>query len=159
MSERHDHSGDIARAIEKAEQSCRAHGERFTEKRRNVLHCLLESEGPLSAYELVEQYKRLFSQSIPVMSVYRMLEFLLAHDLVHKLYSTNKFVACSHISCSHQHKLPQFLICDRCHGVQEIGIQAEIIASLRESVAPSGFQMSSQQLELHGVCEQCRSAG
>jgi Fur family zinc uptake transcriptional regulator len=148
-------SGTIARAMEIAERSCREQGERFTEKRRNVLRCLLSCAAPLSAYEVVDHYREQFQQAIPVMSVYRMLEFLLAHNLVHKLHSTNKYVACSHITCSHRHDLPQFLICDRCRQVQEIGVKADIIRSLRESVEPSGFQLSSQQIELHGVCAQC----
>lgn len=139
-----------------AERSCRESGERFTEKRRNVLLCLVRSAAPLSAYEVVDVYKEMFDAVIPVMSVYRMLEFFLHKDLVHKLQSTNKYVACSHIACSHQHNLPQFLICDRCQRVQEIGIQADIIRSLRESVEPSGFLLNSQQLELHGVCGACR---
>jgi len=139
-----------------AERSCRDSGERFTEKRRNVLLCLVRSDAPLSAYEVVDVYKELFDAVIPVMSVYRMLEFFLSKNLVHKLQSTNKYVACSHIACSHQHNLPQFLICDRCQRVQEIGIHADIIRSLRESVEPSGFLLNSQQLELHGVCGCCR---
>lgn len=146
----------IDNVLATAERSCRDSGERFTEKRRNVLMCLIQIDAPLSAYEVVDVYKALFHSVIPVMSVYRMLEFFLQKDLVHKLQSTNKYVACSHIACSHQHNLPQFLICDRCQRVQEIGIQAEIIRSLRESVEPSGFLLNSQQLELHGVCGRCR---
>ncbi|MCX4186971.1 Fur family transcriptional regulator [Methylophaga sp. OBS4] len=146
----------IDKIIRKAEHSCEQAGARLTAKRKNVLSSLLRASMPLSAYEIAEHYKADFDDAIPVMSIYRMLDFLSQENLVHKLDSTNKYVACSHIACDHAHEIPQFLICDTCHNVREIGVKKDIIEALRDSVASAGFQLGSPQLELHGLCENCR---
>ena len=49
------------------------------------------------------------------MAVYRILGFLEAENLVHKLVLTNnKYVACYHIGSEYKHEIPQSLICDGC---------------------------------------------
>ena len=58
------------------------------------------------------------------MSVYRILDFLIHEELVHKLETASLYIACAHIACDHQHETPQFLICDRCFTVKEIGIKS-----------------------------------
>ncbi|GAA3953344.1 Fur family transcriptional regulator [Allohahella marinimesophila] len=148
----------IAKAIDSAEASCSKAGIRLTEKRKNVLKTLLASDTALSAYDIVDEYRAEFQDSIPVMSVYRMLEVLAHENLVHKLASVNKYVACAHISCDHNHEIPQFLICDQCETVREIGVRKDIIESLQDSVSNSGFMLTSQQMELHGRCSDCQQA-
>jgi Fur family zinc uptake transcriptional regulator len=46
--------------------------------------------------------------SIPTMSVYRILEFLEAESLVHKPSSAKKHVACSHILGGFSQEITQF---------------------------------------------------
>ncbi|MET1255638.1 Fur family transcriptional regulator [Aliikangiella maris] len=147
---------DINKSVKKAEQICSKVGVKLTAKRKNVLIILLHSGVPLSAYELTDEYKEHFSESIPTMSIYRMLDFLVQENLAHKLNSSNKYVSCSHIACDHQHEIPQFLICDVCNSVSEIGVKKEIIKALNQSVKKVGFMLNSQQLELHGMCENCQ---
>ncbi|NTS76483.1 transcriptional repressor [Catenovulum sp. SM1970] len=146
---------DLSNIIEKAVAQCQKSGTKLTEKRKNVLVSLVTSETPLSAYELVEKYREDHAEVIAAMSVYRMLDFLEKENLVHKLSSTNKYVGCAHITCCHTHQIPQFLICDKCNKVSEVGIAKEIIGQLKENVESSGFQLHSQQLELHGICDKC----
>ena len=146
---------NIARAIDSAEASCNRAGVWLTEKRKNVLKTLLSAGGALSAYDIVDVYKAEFNESIPVMSVYRMLDVLAQENLVHKLATVNKYVACSHISCDHSHEIPQFLICDNCETVRELGVRKEIIEALNDSVSKAGFTLTSQQMELHGRCDDC----
>ncbi|MBK7352455.1 MAG: transcriptional repressor [Nitrosomonas sp.] len=93
-------------------------GIKLTTKRKNVLIVLLNSTTSLSAYEIAEKYRDRFSESLPVMSVYRMLDFLIQGELVHKLESTGQYMSCAHITCNHEHEIPQFLICDHCHAVK-----------------------------------------
>jgi len=90
------------------------------------------------------------------MSVYRMLDFLMQNGLAHKLTTTNKFLACSHINCDHTHQAPQFLICDSCNAVNEIGLDKTLISALEKSINAIQFQLNSPQLELHGLCEGCQ---
>jgi len=149
---------ELERIIHKAEDSCVESGGRLTVKRKNILTALLSTDMPQSAYEIADYYKGAFNDSIPVMSVYRMLEFLIKESLVHKLVSTNKYIACSHIACSHEHEVPQFLICDQCHHVREVGVKKDIIDALQNSVENANFYLNSPELELHGVCKDCRQS-
>ena len=105
-------------------------GVKLTPKRKSILALLLGSQTPLSAYELADQFKAECGQSIPPMSVYRMLDFLTENNLAHKLTSENKFISCAHSTCSHEHEVPQFLICEKCHQVREIGIKKDVFNAL-----------------------------
>ncbi|TNE80439.1 MAG: transcriptional repressor [Gammaproteobacteria bacterium] len=145
----------LDRVIKKAEEHCNHPGAKLTPKRKSILTLLLRSEKPLSAYELAERYSQQFHESMPPMSVYRMLEFLIGENLAHKLSSENKFVACSHIACDHQHQVPQFLICDRCSRVKEIAIGKDIIDALDNNVTAAGYHLVNHQLELHCICDEC----
>ena len=148
----------IDQIIKKSQKTCVISGVKLTRKRQNVLMVLLLSKKPLSAYEISENYKDQFDESLPVMSVYRMLNFLIKERLVHKLETANQYIVCAHITCNHQHETPQFLICDNCNAVQEIGIKKSIIAELEQSIRNTGFELAYQQLELHGVCESCQNS-
>ncbi|MGB3623319.1 MAG: Fur family transcriptional regulator [Ketobacter sp.] len=145
----------IAQILNHAETSCRASGAKLTEKRKRVLTGLLKSQKALSAYELIDILQKEFDESPPAMSVYRILEFLESENLVHKLHLANKYVACSHISCAHEHEVPQFLICDQCGNVKEIGIKKSLINTLKRNVEESGYVLQSPQLELHCLCQEC----
>lgn len=146
----------IDKILEKAKRNCEEQGVKLTSKRENVLVSIIRAGEAVSAYELAERYRESYGQSIPAMSVYRILDFLVELSLVHKLTSANKYIACSHISCSHSHQLPQFLICENCHAVTEIGIKNAVIEELKASVEKTGFKLTTQQLELQGLCEKCR---
>ena len=145
----------LNRVIEKAEDLCAGSGGRLTDKRKGVLKLLLVSNTPLSAYEITDAYKKVAEKSMPAMSVYRILEFLEAQDLVHKLSSTNKYVACSHISCNHAHEIPQFLICGECQGTKEIAISKSIINELGDLVGKADYTLTNPQLELQCLCNNC----
>jgi len=116
---------------------------------------LLQSEKALSAYELVEYCKNEFGEKLPAMSVYRILDFLQDEQLVHKLNLANKYVACAHITCNHEHQVPQFLICDNCQKVKEISINKSTIDTLQSNVEKAGFHLVSPQLEMNCLCKQC----
>jgi len=100
-------------------------------------------------------YKDQFGESLPAMSVYRILDFLQKEHLVHKLDLANKYVACSHITCSHSHAVPQFLICSECQKVEEVSISQETIEQLKGNVQEAGFQLSGFQLEMNCLCNDC----
>jgi Fur family zinc uptake transcriptional regulator len=145
----------VEKIIGHAEQQCKAHGVRLTVKRKQVLAGLIQSDKALSAYEIVDFCTRHYGQTMPAMSVYRILEFLEHEHLVHKLSLANKYVDCAHISCGHAHAVPQFLICRQCSKVKEISIQPATIAELRQSVNEAGFKLVTTQLEMNCLCEGC----
>lgn len=141
--------------IEKAQDMCAHSGGRLTEKRKRILELLLVSSTPLSAYDVADSYNKSADASMPTMSVYRILDFLESEQLVHKLSSANKYVACSHIACSHAHEIPQFLICGKCQRVKEIAIAKRIVEELDQQVADAGYKLMNSQLELQCLCDNC----
>ena len=145
----------VDRIIGHAEQHCKDHGARLTVKRKQVLAGLIRSNKALSAYELMDVCKQQYGESMPAMSIYRILEFLEDEHLVHKLSLANKYVACAHIRCSHAHAVPQFLICRQCSKVKEIDVKPAMIDELRASVNEAGFKLISPQLEMNCLCEGC----
>jgi len=141
--------------INHAEQLCKQRGSRLTEKRKQVLSGLLQSDRALSAYELVDYCKENFADPLPAMTVYRILEFLENEGLVHKLNLANRYVACKHITCNHKHDVPQFLICTNCQRVKEINISKSTLASFQNNVEEAGYHLVSPQLEMNCLCEEC----
>lgn len=141
--------------IEHAENHCKSHGSRLTAKRKLVLSTLVQSEKALSAYDVIDLCKKEFNENIPAMSVYRILEFLETEKLVHKLKLANKFIACSHIACGHEHEISQFLICDKCDYVKEINVKKSTIDDLKNDIEYAGFQLISPQLEMNCICNNC----
>ena len=143
--------------LQKAALRCQQQGGKLTEKRERVLAQLVRSNTPLSAYEVADLMNKESEQNMPAMSVYRILDFLVSNQLVHKLSSANKYLACSHIACEHKHAVPQFLICRNCHAVKEIGISRKILEELKASVSKAGYHLQNSQLELDCLCENCLS--
>lgn len=146
---------NVQHIIDHAEKHCSKQGSKLTQKRKQVLSGLLKSNKAVSAYELVDIYKQEFGVALPAMSIYRILDFLVDENLVHKLELANKYIACEHISCGHAHASPQFLICRCCNKVREISINHSTIDELRHTAKDAGFQLSSPQLELSCICQDC----
>ena len=145
----------VEHIISHAEQYCKNNGTRLTLKRKQVLSALVCSTKALSAYDLIDLCEQSYGEKIAAMSVYRILDFLVQINLVHKLKLANKYVACSHISCDHAHRVAQFLICDACYQVKEIQVNSTLMAELKNNVEYAGFQLVSPQLEINCICDQC----
>jgi len=109
----------------------------------------------VSAYELAESYQRMFNEPVPVITVYRVLEFLQGENLVHKLETANKFVVCSHSECKSEHPVSQFLICKECLKVKELGISPAKFDELKHTIEQAGFHIDNPQLEMNCICNSC----
>lgn len=134
------------------EALCRARGGRLTPQRRAVLATLLAAKRPQSAYELRDLLLP-EDPSITPASVYRCLDFLMQHTLVHRLETTRAFIACGHPD--HPHAV-QFLICRSCGTVVEAEDKrvAAATASLGQRL---GFEVDHRTVELTGVCGPCQT--
>ena len=141
--------------IENVEKFCSEQNIKLTTKRKEILMSLLNSEKALSAYELVKILKDKGGAATAAMSVYRILDFLENNSLVHKLKLTNKYVACSQISCDHKQGSSQFLICNDCDSVKEITVDQKTMTALKSRVKSAGFSLRSLQLEMDCVCSKC----
>ncbi|RYY17602.1 MAG: transcriptional repressor [Alphaproteobacteria bacterium] len=150
--------GSTARAAMKAQldqaaEACARHGARLTEIRRRVLGLIIESRGPLGAYALLDRLKAERGNATPV-TVYRALDFLLEHGLVHKIERLNAFIACSDQGPHEHTHAAQFLICRLCGTVAELEDHsiAEAIASAANR---TGFQPMRATIEVEGTCAAC----
>ena len=103
--------------MHRAEERCRTQGGRLTPLRRRVLSLVWRSHRPVGAYQLRDQLAETGGSPAP-MTVYRALEFLLQHGLIHRLQSRNAFVGCSE---QQAHAGGHFLVCRCCDNVAEIG--------------------------------------
>ena len=151
----HEPMPHVESIVKRAEAQCKERGVRMTPKRKQVLSALIRSESAMSAYELADYCQREYGQSMPAMSVYRILDFLEAERFAHKLNVANKYIACAHIACGHEHDVAQFLICSRCLRVEEITVSKSAIDELQRSVDAAGFSLVTPQLEMNCVCDKC----
>ncbi|MDF2180316.1 transcriptional repressor [Aliiglaciecola sp. CAU 1673] len=138
--------------VEKARHHCESQGARFTHLREKVYELLLQKQGATGAYELLDNLKETENSAKPA-TVYRTLDFLLEFGLVHRLESSNAFIACHHFGCNHP---VQFLICDRCGEVQEIQSEG-LKETLDRQAKEHGFKVSKQTIEAHGICAACQN--
>ena len=147
----HDHQVCRSRAVARAEERCRDEGLRLTEQRRQVLEAMLESHAPVSAYEIMDRIAGKARRPSPI-SVYRALDFLVAHRFAHRIESRNAFLACAH---NHADAATvAFLICERCNSVGEIAA-GTIAQTLTEQARRSGFAPRLTTIEMTGVCAHC----
>ena len=137
--------------VEAAARLCEAQGARLTELRAIVLRLIVGSAKPLTAYQLLDLLKAERGNAVPP-TVYRALEFLLAHGLVHRLERLNAFMGC-HADAGHDHPV-QFLICHRCGTVVEIEDRA-VSRALARAAEKAGFKARVATLELDGTCATC----
>lgn len=146
---------NIEQILIHAKDICEANGVKLTVKREKILRVLLAAKLPLSAYEIIELCRSEYDLRISPISIYRMLNVLESQSLIHKLKSANKYIACIHITCDHEHTSPQFLICYECGKVTELEVSNEMLKSLKMSITNAGFIAETMQLELDCLCLSC----
>ena len=149
----HAHARCIGEALDRAEALCRQRGARLTRMRRRVLELIWDSHKAVKAYDLLDRLSE-SEKSVRPPTVYRALEFLIAHGLVHRVDSLNAFVGCSGSDERHN---AQFLICQECGEVSEMDGLAIGRAVARQAAA-AGFTVRRQTVELHGECPSCAAS-
>jgi len=140
----------LAEAMKRSERLCAERGVRLTKRRRAVLELLCASPTPLSAYELLDRMRTGSRRPAPP-TVYRALDFLLEHGLVHKIESLHAYVGCTHPDHPHA---SQFLICADCGEVEELDSEA-VVQSLLSAAKTTGFETKRGVVELWGLCAEC----
>jgi Fur family zinc uptake transcriptional regulator len=146
----HDHKHCIEEAFSRAERLCADRGLRLTTLRRAVLKIIWEGHYPAGAYDILDRLKEQGRSAAP-MTVYRTLDFLMEHGLVHRLASRNAFVGCDHPGDQHR---SQFLVCRDCGQVAEMA-DPRITAAIRATAAATGFAVEAPVVEVTGLCGGC----
>lgn len=137
---------------EDVQKYCIENNVRLTNLRRTILDILLESDQPLTAYTILDLLKAR-SPKANVMSVYRVLEFLMGHKLVHRIENLNAFITCNHLFEKH---LSQWLICEECGHTQE-RISGMVEGDITNIEKETGFKVVKQTIELTGLCQSCQT--
>ncbi len=123
----------------------------LTRNQELVLGTLTASNGPLSAYDILDKL-RADGLRAPL-QVYRALEKLVDRGLAHRLESLNAFVACADTHC-HRKGLIAFAICESCGKVDEFA-DAIIEERLGAWAGKEGFKVERTTMEIRGRCAEC----
>ncbi|MFP5449230.1 MAG: Fur family transcriptional regulator [Alphaproteobacteria bacterium] len=143
-------TGAVAKAMTAAEHKCLAAGERWTASRRRTYELLIRAGRPVKAYDLIAGYADAGETAAKPPTIYRALDFLAAHGLIHRIESLNAFLACSVEGHAHT---AQFLICDCCGRAEELDAGIETIAA--SAAKQRGFTPTRVVMEVHGACADC----
>jgi Fur family zinc uptake transcriptional regulator len=86
-------------------------------------------------------------------TVYRALDFLQQHGLVHRIASLNAFTGCNH---AHERHTGMFLICQGCRNVAELTSDG-VSGAVAQATAKEGFLPVETTIEVAGLCPRCQS--
>ncbi len=144
MGETHSHA-DIQSRLEHARDVCEKAGERFTPLRAHIFELLIEENGPIKAYDLLEKLRPERGSPKPP-TVYRALEFFSRLGLIHRVEALNAYIACDHVHPGHA---AEFFICENCDSVEERHAHDHV------DCVPEGFAISRSVIEHYGRCQSC----
>lgn len=150
--------------MQNAQQIITDNGLRPTKARISILNVLLSSKKALSHHEILAQLEGV--KEIDRVTVYRVLDWLLENDLIHKISSDDRawkfqlntpkksFKAASDSS---QNKLLKqhshaHLHCQNCHTVLCIN---EFTANIPQAISGT-YQVSNIEINLKGLCIDCQ---
>lgn len=133
---------------------CQEKAIKLTPLREKILGIIASAEQPLTAYAIL-QVLQVDNPKAQVMSVYRVLGFLLENQLIHRIENLNAFTSCCHLFEKH---LSQWLICQTCGHVDEQALTT-FKQGIAEVEAQTGFTVTSPTIELMGTCVNCQENG
>ena len=126
----------------------------LTKNQSLVMGTLTRSDGPLSAYTILDQLRDDGFRA--PLQVYRALDKLVEFGLVHRLESLNAFVACRHPGCDGEETIA-FMICEKCSQVSEIS-DTTLAKRLKNLATEAGFALKKSTVKLRGICSGCKAA-
>ncbi|MCW9044798.1 MAG: transcriptional repressor [Alphaproteobacteria bacterium] len=149
----HDHHQCVDDALKQAETLCKDNGARLTPIRKRVLELVWSSHKPVGAYDILEILNSERRGSAPP-TVYRALDFLLEHGLVHRIEFLNAFIGCNDPGAPH---VGQFVICRECRDAIELNDPKipEVIANVAYA---SGYTDLRHTVEVEGICPNCQKS-
>ena len=131
-----------------AEHKAAANKSRLTPIRKHIYKCLVESDTPLGAYDILDMLDGVGSSKPP--TVYRGLEWLIEIGLAKKIESISKYIA---KTASNETETTALLLCETC-GHAESFDAGPVLDSLGEFAKSKGFQNSQTVIEIIGKCSE-----
>ena len=141
--------------LQRADSIFVAHGKPTTEKRSKLMAVLLDVDKPLSAYEITDLYNVVYDEEIIANSVYRILNWLVEAQLVHRLNAINKYMVCHDDRCKAPTGFSVFIICKSCEKTTESYAPLELHEQLLEGIQKDNFTHVIPHIELMGMCKKC----
>jgi len=130
---------------------CTTLTQKFTSLRKEVLYILWSVKKPLKAYEILDSLLKTKSNSTPP-TVYRTLDFLASHGIVHKIESIQSYTLCRE---PEKHLFSEVLmVCNNCHQVIEI-YDSTLQALVTQIATNNNFKLGQDTIELKGLCRLC----
>lgn len=131
---------------------CLAAQKTLTPQRMQILEVLSQHREPCSAYALKDALA-VQGHAYNISTVYRVLEFWEALQVVHKLTSNNTYVLCQDEHAEHVHVIQH---CQQCAATLEDCHTSQAL-QLPQTLQRDGFQADpTQVIELTGVCQRCQ---
>jgi Fur family zinc uptake transcriptional regulator len=150
MSSCQQHKHCIETAVKQAELICDESNSRLTSLRKKVLELVWAEHKPMKAYDMLSQLQKEDSSAKPP-TVYRALDFLLEHGLVHKIHRLNAYVGCID---PNEDRPCCFMICTKCHTVVES--HDEAYNTLINNISKMHkFKPYHSSFEIEGLCCNC----
>ena len=136
--------------LSQAEHLCKTQKAQWTPLRKEILTLVYTSAFPISAYDLLRKLRKSRPKAEPP-TVYRTLEFLQKHRLIHRIEKENAYFACEY---PEHHHPGYFLICLQCGEVNEM--DAPILEkTILEYTQQHSFLLKNYTIEISGLCKNC----
>ena len=141
--------------IEHSVEVLRGSGGRITKPRLAVLECLADADRSLSPGAVMERIKRgPDAPDVDLATVYRNLEALQTHGLVHRVGPNGEFIACGHATCKAD--LHLVVHCRDCDRTQEVDVPEEMVGSVKKYIQKAtGYQFDEHFMQMTGTCRAC----
>ena len=127
--------------------------EKLTNNQKTVLDLLEKSKEPLKAYAILFDIQKKGIKA--PLQVYRALDKLIEIGKVHKIERKNSYIACEHKNCDSSTST-SFLICETCDQVTELKKKNLSEYFVKQSVQ-ANFKYAKHNLEIYGVCKDCKN--
>ncbi len=130
-----------------AEQRLQALGERRTPARQAILALLLDAQNALSHQDVVDRLQQAGEQYDRV-TLYRVLDWLVAQKLAHKLAGEDRIWRFNAVS-DEQHVHPHF----HCIQCGKVSCMATVHVNI--TPLPKGYRSVTADTTIQGVCPDC----
>ena len=130
---------------------CRQRGARLTEQRKEAFKELRKVGKPITAYDFLPKMEQRLGKRLAPLTVYRALDFLVEHGLVHKIASNHSYALCDRPHVAHE---SLHLVCSQCGAGDELPL-GDINQALTDAAATLGFVPDRSIVEMEGRCRDC----
>jgi len=132
--------------LRRADDLCRENNLRLTPIRERVYRELVQSGGPVGAYDLVDRLSSDKKRLAPV-TIYRALDFLRDAGLVHRLATQNSYIV-SH-GQPEVNAMKVMFVCTKTGETVEVH-SMEVAEAVRKAAEEAGFKALSPFIEVEG---------